>query len=242
VYTVVFASREQTPALDPTAYPQGDGFASVSLTSAGVVSLSGYLPDGTLYKAAGKLRADGSVALFNQLYRKLGAFGGEMRFADQENSDVSGAGFLWLRQATPRAQYYPGGWPTGIRVDAIGAKYSGAASLNFGQGAADAANGNAQLVFTGGALTQEKSDPVSIDPITGGVTLIPSSATNYKLSISTGTGLFSGTFTHTDGMITGYRGAILNKGGNHAGFGYFLSTPRTVYGGTGQGGRVSLQP
>ena len=86
-YAVVFPSKAQTPTVDPALYPQGDGFSSLTLTNTGNVSLAGYLADGTKYAASGKLRADGTVPLFTQLYRKGGAFAGEFTFADLTDSD-----------------------------------------------------------------------------------------------------------------------------------------------------------
>ncbi len=240
VYTVAFPSKAQTPPLDASAYPQGDGFATLTLSSAGAVTLAGNLADGTKYIASSKLRADGSVPLFTQLYRKLGGLGGEVAFADLTNTDVSGAGFTWLRPASPGARFYPPGFT--LSVDAIGAKYASPASLNFGQGAADATNGNAVLGFSGGLLSSSVSKTVSVDPLAGAVKLIPTTNQSYALSLTTSSGLFSGTFTHTDGTSDAYRGILLNKGANKRGFGYFVSTPSETTSGSGQGGRASLTP
>ena len=39
-----------------------------------------------------------------------------------------------------------------------------------------------------------------------------------------------------------WTGFLLNKGANRGGFGFFLSTPPAIYGGTGQGGAMRLAP
>ncbi len=243
VYTVVFPSKAQEPALEASAYPQGDGYATLRLTNTGNVTLAGYLADGTKYTAIGKLRSDGTVALCTQLYKKLGVMVGELTFANETNSDVSGADLLWIRPAHSRAQYYRSGWEDGIRVDAVGAKYAASRALNFGQSAANLGNGNATLVFADGLLASPVSKALSVDPTTGAVKRIPATNTSCTLipTAVTGvlTGVFTGTFTH-DGVTDSYRGILLNKGANQGGFGYFLSTPALSYGATGQSGGVSL--
>jgi hypothetical protein len=245
-YTIVFPNKEQSPTLAQEAYPQGDGFATLTLSSAGAVSLSGYLADGTRYTAAGKLRADGTVPLFTSLYRKRGSISGELAFADpvagSADNDVSGANFLWLRPAIARAGYYRDGWPTGLHVDAVGGKYAAPASCNFGQDAANPTAGNANLVFADGLLSGPVGKAISVDPLSGAVKLNAATAATCKFTLSTGTGMFSGTFKHTDNSICTYRGIVLNKGANRGGFGYFLSTPSLTYGAGGQGGGVSLAP
>lgn len=242
-YTVAFPSKAQTPTRAEHTYPQGAGYASLKLTNAGAVTLTGSLADGTAYSAAGKLRKDGTVALFTQLYRKGGALGGELAFNPTvATSDVSGTDLLWIRPAVRRARYYPAGWETGVRVNAIGTKYAAPVSLNFDQGPANLTVGNASLVFTGAQLVTPVTNAVSIDPVTGAVKLIPATTTNYSLGLTTSTGMFSGLFTHpTTGKET-YRGILLNKGTNQGGYGYFLTTPPLSYGAVGQSGVLFLDP
>jgi len=244
VYAVSFPSKTQTPSQDADKYPQGDGFASLTLLNNGNISFSGYLADGTKYTGSTKLRADGSAPFYTQLYRKGGAMAGELIFSDAANTDAFGANFLWLRPAQPRARYYPLGWPTGVRVDVSGTKHTPPSSLDFGQGTADPTIGNASLVFTDGGLTSTITQPVSVDPSSGAagkVKLIPANTTAYKLSVTASTGVFSGTIATPNGTET-FRGILLNKVANQGGFGYFLSTPALSYGASGQSGGVSLDP
>jgi len=241
IYTVALLAKAQTPAMDESSYPQGDGFATVTLSNSGNVTLSGYLADGSKYTASGKLRVDESVALFTQLYKKRGGMGGELTFADLPDTDVAGADFLWFRPALSRSRYYRAGWASGVRIDAIGAKYMKPASLDFGQGGANLSMGNASLTFSGGGLALPVSKAISIDPVNGAVKLIPATNTSYKFSLSSGSGQFSGTFTH-DSVTDSYRGILLDKGTNQGGFGYFLTTPPVIFGTSGQSGGVVLDP
>jgi hypothetical protein len=222
IYNISFRHKAQTNGLDPSLYPQGDGFARLTLKSAGTVSLMGMLADGVKYVASSRLRSDGTVPLFTPLYRTLGGMVGELAFANNANTDVAGADFLWLKPALNRGQYYRAGWPNGIRVDAVATAY---ATPDFTQGTASPTSGNSSLVFTGSPLSGPLTKPVSIDPVTGAVALIPSTNTGYKLSFVANKGLFSGNFKHTDGSTIPYYGIVLDKGANVGGFGFFLSTP-----------------
>ena len=240
-YTVAFPSKEQSPVLTASAYPQGDGYATLTLTNAGVITVLGKLADGTALSASGFLRADGTLPLFATLYKKLGLVAGDITFADLANSDLSGSDLIWIRPNQRTARYYRYGWETGIRIDVVGAKYITPPALDFGQGAVEIVNGNAALVFTDGQLASTITRNVNVAPTTGAVTLIPATGAPYKLTLTAGTGVFSGTFTHGADTDT-YRGVLINKGANKGGFGYFLSTVPLIYGASGESGGVSLQP
>jgi hypothetical protein len=228
-------------SLDDESHPQGAAAVRATVTTTGAVSFAGFLADGTKLSAASRLRRDNTVPLYAPLYRKLGDVIGDLSFTARANDDVHGAGLLWFRPVLPKAQYYPHGWPTGISFDALGVKYVYPAALNFTQGSVVSGAGNASLAFELGANTTNKA--VSIDPGTGAVKMIPAAGAGYNLSFAPKTGLFSGSFLHTDGKMTAYRGILLNKGTTHAGYGYFLSTPPVnVYHGSGQSGNVSLLP
>jgi len=243
VYTVAFPSKAQSPGLDASLYPQGAGYATVTISNTGSVSYSGFLADGTKLSGATKLNSNGTAPLFAQLYKKNGAIAGLLNFSSTPlNSDVTATNLLWVRPVQSRARYYPAGWS--LKVDAIGTKYAAPASLDFGQDVADPVNGNASLVFSAGGLASTITKVVSINPgpvSTGQVKLIPAANAPYKFSLTGSTGVFSGTVTH-DGVTDSYRGALLNKGTTKAGYGYFLSTPAFGYNVTGQAGNVSLNP
>ncbi len=164
VYAAAFPSKPQDPAMASSLYPQGDGFASLVLGRTGSASLRGYLADGTKFSGSARLREDGTIAPYSLLYRKRGAFGGQLGFGDLEDTDVSGFDLQWIRRPLPTARPYPGGWPDGIVVDAAGTKHAHPASLDFGQGLADIFIGNGTLSVTGGLLSRDLDFPVSVDP------------------------------------------------------------------------------
>ena len=241
VYTVAFPSKAQSPVLTASAYPQGDGYATLTLSNAGVITVLGKLADGTALSASGNLRADGTLPFFASLYKKLGLVAGDITFANLADSDISGTDLLWIRPNQSSARYYRTGWTSGIRIDAVGAKYTSPAALDFGQGAVDSVNGNAALVFTDGQLASSITHNVNVNPTTGAITRVPVVGAPYTHTLTASTGVFSGTFTH-GGATDKYYGVLINKGANKAGFGYFLSTVPLVYGASGESGGVTLQP
>jgi hypothetical protein len=239
VYTVVFPAGTST-TVDPVAGPQGDGYASLVLLKSGLVLISGYLADGTQYITSGTLRLDGTVPLFRPLYDKRGVFAGALAFADLPDSDLTGPGFLWFRPAATVVNTFRAGWPSGLTIGAIGAKYAAPAACDFGQGTPDVDRGNSALVFNDGLLPATVTSPVSIDPATGAVKLIPTAPTPATLLLTPGNGFFSGAFTR-DGLTDKYSGILLHKGANRGGFGFFVRNP-LIFGADLQSGGVSLQP
>lgn len=220
------------------ARPPGDGYTTLTLNGTGSALLAGYLADGTSWTASAHLRSDGTLAVFSPLYGKRGGVAGELKFdLDQQNSDVGGNGFLWIRPVQPAALQYVAGWPQGVYLDAAGAKFTGGpAALSLGQGSVNPVLGNVRLVFTDGLLTVTILRRANVDASTGVVTKVPETTPDYTLQVSSSSGVISGSFKHTDGTTVDYRGIVLIKGANRAGFGYFLSN-----GDGGAGGWFTLE-
>ena len=241
VFNVALPAKAQIPDLDRSLYPQGAGYLRLTVTARGAASAAGFLADGAKFTAGTKLRSDSTVPLFGVLYKKFGFASGELTLADLTDSDTTGTDFLWFRPASARATYFPGGW-TGLRFNAIGTKYLKPLSLNFGQGAANLADGNATLAYTEGLLGGPIAKTVSVDPSTGAAKKVPTNDTSFTVTMSGNTGIFSGVFLHSDTTKPAYKGILLNKGTTQGGFGFFLTTPPSGYGESGQSGSVSLHP
>ena len=241
-FTVVFPAKAQ--GVTPTnAFPQGDGYANLTLTGTGSVKIVGKLADGTPFATSAKLAADYSWPFYVALFGGQGSLAGSATFDDaQADSDLSGSNFLWFRPAKLSSKYYPGGWPAGLQIDLLGAKYSKpvGASILPGLGPTDPVNGNATLVLNDGKLTGPLSKNANIDPANV-VTNAPASDKSFKLKLNASNGQISGNFQHTDLTKPTFNGIILQKGANAGGFGFFLSkVPRTP-GATGESGGVSLE-
>jgi hypothetical protein len=251
-FTVALPSKAQVPAKDMTTYPHGDGFGTVSLSNGGLVTLAGTLADGSTFLGSSGLVSVGGFPAYAQLVTpgaaptlKGGSISGELSVdVAQANSDVSGTDLLWIRPAvtqltgsTARAkatQLYTEGWPTGIRVDAVGAFYDRTkdARTGLGLGAANATTGNGELLFTGGRLTADvevRAFNIEAGAAVGStkVTKIPVANSTFNLAVTQSVGQFNGVFTpNWTNAVTAkpvFRGVLIQKGGSKGGYGYFIS-------------------
>ena len=105
-------------------YPQGEGYATVTVTKGGIATLARVLSDGTPVAASASLSKANSWPLFAQLYSKGGFLSGQVALnSGDSNSDMQASGVQWYRPFM-NVQYYPFGWPEVIRVDLSGARYA----------------------------------------------------------------------------------------------------------------------
>jgi|GEM_PF-2090652 len=243
-------SESPVDSTEGSIFPQGNGYATLTLKKTGAVSLAGTLADGSKFTAAGVLRADQSVSFFASLYANAGGFEGDFYFEPNAlDSDVTGVDFLWvrpnLRHAKVPPNAYSRGWPAGFWVNAVGTKYARPASLNFGEDSpSGSVYGNVALYFTDGLINQPATggtieEELNLNPANGRVTLLPSDRSPKRFSLNANTGIFTGIFKHSDGTSPKFGGILLNKGGNRGGKGYFLSTPAPAV--SSQGGSVLLE-
>lgn len=219
-------------------YPQGDGFGTIKVGRDGKVTLAGTLADGTTVSASGTLSSDYRVALFSQIYSKLGYLGGWVKLNNGEaDSDMRSLdGLLWGRPAIGGTHYYPRGWAESLKVDLIAAKYEAknnqsilTASTNV-QIRDDVVSGNAELIFSKGQLGPGvELMKVAYLSKADLVTTVPDNDPTFTLKMDRKTGGFSGTFTHVDDTKPAYKGIIYQKGARAGGYGYFMTVqPRTI--------------
>ncbi len=237
-YTLIFPARAQTPPKTLTSYPQGDGYANMTVNVNGTVSLTGKLADNTPFTASAPLSKLNQWPIFAQLYSLKGCFAGlaTLTDADAGTSDVAATNLLWVRPPQ-NVQWYPLGWPAGIVVDLDGARYN-VPPLTPAKSVFPGLNNttpNATLEFFDGLLLA----PVSKDITITTANLAPA-IPNAVLTITKTSGLFTGTFPHSDLTKPAYQGVILQKGASRGGHGFFMSrsTPLT---GAGESGRVEIR-
>ena len=238
-YTVAFPARATQTGLVAEDYPQGDGVGSITVTNLGNATLAATLADGTVVTAFAPLSKDRSVPLYAQLYlSKGGSIGGLATLNDAlADSDVAGTDLFWFRPYQS-VHHYPWGWPEGIEVDLVGAKYAvpGSASV---LPSLTSSSPNATLTFSDGLLATSINKNVTIST-SNKVTNSPVTDTSFTLAITATSGAISGTFTHSDGTKPKFSGVILQKGANRAAFGYFLTVQPKDITGLGESGAVSL--
>lgn len=235
-YTLTFpASTAPNNGYTAAQFPQGDSLATITLSNAGVASVTITLADNTTFTASAPLSFANKVPVFSALYNSKGSFSGELAFDTAlADSDVSGTGFNWFRplSASP-APVYTAGWPNGITVDAVGAKYD--ASLNFAT-SLGLTGGAGVLTFTDGKLTTTITKNNFVLSPANVVTKTPASDASFTLTPVQSSGKFSGKFQHNNqAALASYSGILLQKGANKGGFGFFLSAPNN-----GESGGVTL--
>jgi hypothetical protein len=243
-YTLVFPAKTQSPVKALTSYPQGDGFATMTVNVNGTVSLTGKLADDTVITASTPLSKLNLWPIFAQLYTLKGSIAGMAALTDANGitEDVSGTNLQWFRPAQ-NVQWYPNGWPAGISVDVKGARYVVPPALPlvsvFPLTTATDTDGNAALSFTGGLLSPLPL-PYNINISTANLATNAPVAASPTMLITKTTGLITGTFTHSDLTKPKYQGVIIQKGSKQGGWGYFMSraTPLTYF---GESGRVQVQ-
>jgi hypothetical protein len=241
-FTLALPSKTQIPVKDTASYPQGTGYASMTLTGTGTLNLAGILADGTKITASSVLVMGAESPVFAQLTTpgasntvKGGSFGGKLVFdLSPADSDVGGTDWNWFRPAVAEdpkkvaTQPYTVGWPLGIKLDPVGSHYDSSVptQTSLGLGSVDAVNGNALLVFAGGKLNPEIT--VANFNIYGNkVVRIPADSTGFKLSDVSKTGQFKGAFTPNwtspAKAMPIFQGVLLQKGTNAGGWGFFMS-------------------
>ncbi len=244
------AVSASSPSLEgDSEFPKGVGIGSAKVEGSGMVSVTGTLSDGTPFGASGSLSEEGSgkhqVVLYSTLYREQGALALELEVdksptmtADTDSRSVRG---VWIRPEIRSARAYKQGWPQGLDLDVVGARFrpaAGSASLLSGLAPGEP---NAKFVFQGGKLSETKVVPFTLGPSDAAV-LGSKADANLRLSMSRENGLFSGWFTHSDGKRTSFKGIVLQKGANAKGVGFFLSVPGTGSAASTESGSVTLLP
>jgi hypothetical protein len=142
----------------------------------------------------------------------------------------------WFRPAVvqpttpnPVMDLYTDGWPSGIKVDAVGALYDATQTAQSSLGITATASANTDLVFdnlryrinsTTFAVRGASYSPRIVDSV---VSLLPSGTSAYTLSVVQATGAFSGTVTADATAKPPYRGIIIQKGANKGGYGHVIS-------------------
>ena len=237
-YTLTFPAKAQQPSgLDAAYYPQGDGYATMTVNVNGTVTLSGRLADDTSITASAPLSKNQQWPVFAQLYGLKGCLAG---MATLENTaTVTGMDLQWIRPYQ-NVQWYPNGWTDGILVDLAGADYVvppavPATSVFPGL---QAISPNATLTLSHGLLSAPIIQNLRIIP--SNTVIIVGPGYNATLSIVKATGLISGNFIHTDGRRPLFRAVILQKGPYQGARGYFLTETPKILGYKGESGSVSI--
>ena len=218
-YTIVLPPN---PSDTGPSFPQGNGYGTLTVDSSGKIRLSATLGDGTRISQTAAVSENGMWPVYIPLYSKSGSLEGLVAFTNIVGvSDLSGT-LTWFKPAIPTAKLYPNGFTTQIAL--LGSTYT---APPLDSTALTVSNATCNLLFTSGAgdLASFVSNSVTLNT-NNKVTLCGTNA--FKLTITTKTGLFSGSFINpATTRPTVFAGVLFQKQNDGAGF--FLGTDQTGF-------------
>lgn len=218
--------------------PQGNGFAGVRATGAGVVRWTGRLPDGAPLSFGGILGPNAEYFVSFPLYAGTGSLLGRgVIISDVTGPLLDSDDWDWMKQsqANLRQRNYPAGFGSSsdpVKLSILGDRYQAPAPREMQPGF-DNGTDNAILSFGQGGLDEAFIDPGIIFDLlwTGrGVVPQPGNVENparTQVSVNRRTGLIRGAFLLVDphpsngGTIRrrgGFRGMLLQNRAQGAGF------------------------
>ena len=200
--------------VDASASPGGDGYGTIAISTAGLVTFAGALGDGSKGSQRVGLCRDGFWPLHVPGYGGQGFVLGWVQFAESNEADLGGP-LLWLKPSQPSGT---GVYPAGFRVasESIGSRYlppAGTPVLSYSNGIA---------AFSGGNLSAPFTNEVTI-LANGGIS---SADKTLTATVSSSKGLVSGKVTvPASNRVLTFKGVLLQK--QQVGGGQFLGPSET---------------
>ena len=212
--------------------PQGYGYGTITVTTAGGTTVTGHTADGGAITAnTGWLGPNGEVVVYQMLYSNKGSILGHVSLGTDSLHMITGS-LNWYKSAAVVARDYGAFGP--MTLEASGGKYVNVAgSPVIGLQTTLTGVNNAQLVFAEGGLPGDSATNPNVQfriSSTNGTTFPavglsnPGKITGLTLTTSATAGTFIGKFVLTDGVLTPrtvtFQGQLDSSQGK--GFGYFL--------------------
>ena len=196
--------------------PQGDGYATFTVTASGSGALAGTLADGTALSLTMPVSSHGTWPLYKLLYTSKGAAVGWLNISP---SNTVNAVVDWFKPPV-RSGRYAAGFNTALTL--AGTRVPPSSGI-----------GTWQLTLSGGELSSNLVHTATVST-SGAAVVTPADAYKLKLKVTTATGKFTGSFVHPFNKKTiTFNGLFLQAPENDAG-GFFLG-PNTS-------GAVTLAP
>jgi len=235
-YTALLQAKTPTEqGMAASAFPQGDGWARVSILKSGKAKAVGKLADGTPFSSIKPLSKANQWPFYVVLYKGKGSVSGVVSFRDVSNvSDADGPNLRWFKPANPTDKLYRNGWPNGIETDFFASKYivptkgSGQSALLADGETLPSVVKNGTLALSDGLLSVSTSNDISISDASKvtviGVTEASTGVDKLKCTLSAASGVMSGTFIHPVSLKpTAFKGVVFQK--QHFGSAYFIGSP-----------------
>jgi formylglycine-generating enzyme required for sulfatase activity len=196
--------------------PGGDGWARLTVSAAGGVTIKGRHGDGTPLLETAYLSATGECALFAELYRSRpvkGRFGGWLRFRDVPDvADCDGL-MQWVKLADNREKQYSGGFD--LEVPAVGSRFTPPPNGTRLLAELEDAEPNASLsLITPNLPAADGGEIERVLSWMGSNALRHYGPETLGGSAARGTGLVNGSYRAADGSVrTSFTGVVLQKQG-----------------------------
>jgi hypothetical protein len=225
-YTVLIPGTNNSPAL-----PSADGYGTVTVTTAGRISLAGALADGTKITQSTALSTNGQWAVFVSLYDGRGSIVSWVTFSNAAQSDLSGS-LNWIKPASSVSKYFPAGFTN--QTTLLGFAYHQPAK---GTGILDFSS--AAVTLEGGNLAQSITNHVVLD---GNNRINNLDHNKLNMTVTLPTGAFHGTVVDPTTMKTVPFGGVILQRAN-IGLGNFLGATESgeVHFGPAEADLVQLQ-
>ena len=243
------------PTSDAPQSPQGTGYARMTVSAAGNVTISGKLADNSGFSASGPIvggmNGQQLFIYIPTLYSGKGLLVGALTFETLVGSDCHGV-LQWFKPRQEKGDYFKAGFTTVLNL--AGARYR---EPTFGRWALTDATGTLRL--SQGGLNNPIIETVMVHPLSA-VVVQGANLEKLKLTLNLQNGLFRGSFIHpsTNKMLH-FGGVVVQNRVNYQDGGYILgpggvfypalSTPQAggffmgpIVSGSGSSGNVSLLP
>ncbi len=211
-YTTIFEPANE----EDTTLPQGFGYGTLTVTTTGIGSMSGFLGDGKSLHASAPLSKQNTWPLYVSLYGNQGAALGWVTIG---TNGLVGASVEWFRPAKPASPAYPAGFTTNVTL--YGNVYTQTVK------SVSSFAGNGQLTLGGADLKSNIVEDVYISP-DGDVAFALYNAEHLRTKIDPRTGEFKGSFKGPDQNKTvDFKGLVLQI--DQYGAGYFKGANGTGF-------------
>ena len=202
------------PGSDQAGLPEGHGWATLRMTTAGWAIFAGCLGDGTRVVTRAPVSKNRIWPLYAPLYRLQGSILGWIQFDWTGVDDDLYGDIDWFKPAQPTGVYYPAGFSCPTTV--TGSRYVPPASSTVPVLALT----NAVLALKGGNLSQPWTNSIVLGP---GNRITNAGPNVLAVSVTLGTGRFKGRFVDpTSERPAAFTGVLLQKSVD--GVGCFLGT------------------
>ncbi len=197
-----------------TTAPEGDGYATATISANGTLAVKGKLSDGTALTGSLAVAEDGSYRWYLKPYKTVGNYlGGELtltaRTDDSSRYEASTSDFYWKKPAASTDKYYPAGFgPVGLTLDLQKWVAPTTAVSLASQLGLNASGSSLVLVMDGGGLTNDDPNTYTLPTTltlgsTGLITVADATnPTAWNLKVKTSDGSYSGSFTLKDGATS----------------------------------------